>query len=108
MSAVNIAIFAVSVIMQLLAIALIPRTAGFTNPLFTALCGVAFLIGIGALARLSHRGVELGILIPIMSGVIPLVTIAIGIFFYGESASPLKLSLLGLSCVLIGVAASRA
>jgi hypothetical protein len=66
------------------------------------------VIGIGALAAWRTTGSQLGILIPMMSAVIPLVTIVIGVVAYGESASPIKLTLLGLSCVLVGIAASRA
>jgi multidrug transporter EmrE-like cation transporter len=108
MSVTNIATFAIAVLTQLAAIALLPRTNGFTQLAPTLLCSALFVIGIGALARLAHAGVELGILIPMMSAVIPLVTIVIGVVVYGESTSPVKLALLGLSCVLVGIAASRA
>ena len=108
MSVTNIATFAIAVLTQLAAIALLPRTNGFTQLVPTLLCCALFVIGIGALARLAHAGVELGLLIPMMSAVIPLVTIVIGVVFYGESTSPIKLALLGLSCVLVGIAASRA
>jgi multidrug transporter EmrE-like cation transporter len=108
MSVTNIATFIVAVVAQLAAIALLPRTGGFTQIVPTVLCCALFLLGIGALARLAHGGAELGILIPMMSAVIPLATIVIGIVAYGESASPIKLTLLGLSCVLVGIAASRA
>jgi multidrug transporter EmrE-like cation transporter len=108
MSAINMAFFAVAVFAQVIAVGLLPRTQGFTQPVWTVLCCVLFVIGVGALARLSYRGIELGILVPIMSVFIPLATILIGIIFYGESTSPVKLSLLGVSCVLIGIAAARA
>ena len=103
----TIAWFLFSVVAQLGAITLLPRTAGFTKAAPTLLCAGLFLLGIYALARLTHKGVDLGLLVPAMSGFIPLVTIAIGIFVYGESASPLKLGLLVGACVLIGVAAAR-
>jgi multidrug transporter EmrE-like cation transporter len=104
----NIAIFLVALVSQLIAVALLPRTVGFTKIGPTILCCVLFIIGVGALSRLIFKGVELGLLIPIMAAVMPLVTIVVGIVLYGESASPVKLSLLGVSCVLIGIAASRA
>jgi small multidrug resistance pump len=107
-SVLSISFFAVAVFTQVAAVALLPRTQGFTQPLWTGLCCVLFLVGVGALARLSYRGVELGILIPIMSVFVPLATILAGIVFYGESTSPVKLSLLGVSCILIGIAAARA
>ncbi len=107
MTVTNIATFAIAVLTQLAAIALLPRTGGFTQLVPTLLCSALFLTGIAALARLAHDGVELGILIPMMSAVIPLATIVIGVVAYGESTSPVKLTLLGLSCVLVGIAASR-
>ena len=85
MSVTNIATFAIAVLTQLAAIALLPRTNGFTQLVPTLLCSALFVIGIGALARLAHGGVELGILIPMMSEVIPLVTIVIGVVVYGET-----------------------
>ena len=108
MSFATVSIFLFSILAQIAGISLIPKTEGFTKPLVTAACCALFVLGVGALARLSHRGVELGILIPIMAATIPLLTIVMGIVLYQESASPLKLSLLGAACMLIGVAAARA
>ncbi len=108
MSVLNIATFMVSVLAQLGAILLLPRTAGFTQLGPAVLCCLLFSLGGAALARLAHSGVELGILVPLMATIIPLATITIGIVAFGESASPLKLTLLGAACMLIGVAATRA
>ena len=107
MSIESVSIFLISVAAQIGGLTLIPKTAGFTKPLMTLACCTLILIGIGAMARLSFKGVELGILIPAMAATIPLFTILIGIILYQESASPLKLSLLGIACVLIGLAAAR-
>ena len=94
-----------AIVTQLVGITYLPRTAGFTKPIPTVICCILFLIGIGALANLTKRGVELGILFPIMAAVIPLLSIVIGIAFYGEGTSVLKLSLLTMASVLIGFAA---
>lgn len=106
MSPATIALFAGSVIAQLMAISLLPRTEGFTKVLPTAACCALFLVGLGAMANLTRKGVELGVLIPMISAIIPLVTIFIGILFYGESASVLKVSLLMGACVLIAGASA--
>jgi multidrug transporter EmrE-like cation transporter len=108
MSAIVIALFALAAAGQLVGVALLPRTAGFTNPLPTAGCCLFFLLGVYGLAELARRGVQLGILIPIMTGIIPLTSIVIGMVFYGESASALKLGLLISACVLVGYASSIA
>jgi multidrug transporter EmrE-like cation transporter len=90
---------------QLIAVAVLPRTAGFTKPLMTVICCVFFIVGIGSLARLAYRGVELGIMIPVMATAIPLATVAIGILVYGESASPVKIAFLIGACGCVGAAA---
>jgi hypothetical protein len=72
----------------------------------TFFCAVFFLLGIGALARLTHHGVELSILIPIIAAAIPLTTVVVGIIVYGESASPLKIGLLLVACLSVGWAAT--
>jgi hypothetical protein len=43
-----------------------------------------------------------------MAAVVPLCAIAVGILFYGESASFIKLSLLVSACLVIGFASSIA
>lgn len=107
MSPAIIGLFVFTVVAQLFAISLLPKTGGFTQPGPTVLCSIAFILSIGALARIAHSGVEVGILIPLMSAVVPFVTMMIGIYAYGESASALKITLISVSCVLIAVAAAR-
>jgi multidrug transporter EmrE-like cation transporter len=91
---------------QLLGIYLLPRTVGLTRLLPTVACAACFVIAIGALARLSFKGVPLGILIPMSAAVVPLATIFMGMVLYGESASPLKLTLLIGACGAVGWAAA--
>lgn len=107
MSPITLSIFAATVVAQLAGVTLLPKTIGFTKPIPSILCAGAFLLAIIALARLSFRGVELGIMIPMTSAIVPLAAIGIGIVFYGESASPFRLSLLAVSCVSVGIAAAR-
>jgi multidrug transporter EmrE-like cation transporter len=97
---------AVFIFGQLLGIYLLPRTAGMSRLLPTVACAACFVIAIGSLARLSFKGVPLGILIPMSAAIVPLATIFIGMFVYGESASPLKLGLLIGACGAVGWAAA--
>jgi hypothetical protein len=60
------------------------------------------------MARLLNSGINLGILLPFMAAVVPLCAIAVGILFYGESASFIKLFLLVSACLVIGFASSIA
>ncbi|HKT72183.1 MAG TPA: hypothetical protein VJQ47_04785 [Steroidobacteraceae bacterium] len=96
----------ISIVAQVLGAALLPRTGGLTQPGYTAACALCYVVGIGLLARVVHAGVELGIVIPILAATIPLASIAVGVFVYGESAAPLKLALLVVACAAVGVAAS--
>jgi hypothetical protein len=43
---------------------------------------------------------------PLLAAVIPLGVIAIGVAFYNESASPLRVAMLVGACALIGAAAA--
>lgn len=95
-----------SIAAQVLGVALMPRTLGLTHPLYTIACALSFAVGLGIVARLAHAGVSLGVLVPFMAATVPLGAIAVGMLFYGESASPLKLVLLVGACVTIGVASS--
>jgi multidrug transporter EmrE-like cation transporter len=102
----TIALFVASVAFQVLAMMLLPRTRGFTEPLTTFGCAALFVAGIGMVARLYHGGAKLGIISPLLAAIIPLAVIAVGIFMYGESTSPLRVVLLVVACALIGSAAA--
>jgi len=102
----TIALFFASTVFQVLAVALLPRTRGFTEPLPTVASAVLFILGIWMVARLYEGGVKLGIISPLLAAVIPLAVIGVGIFIYGESASILRVSMLVGACALIGAAAA--
>ncbi|PNQ03963.1 hypothetical protein A8G00_08710 [Sphingobium sp. SA916] len=97
-------LFGMFVIMQITALSLLPRTAGFTNIGWTV--PVVCLYGLSGwtLSFIVHKGLPLGVAIPIASAVVPLVTIGMGIFLNQESHSPVKLLLLCSACVLAGIA----
>lgn len=102
----TILMFFGSVVLQIFGIAMLPQTKGLTVPLPTLGAAVGFVGGIALLARLAHSGVNLSILIPLMSTVIPLASIGLGVFLYGESVSMLKLAMLLAACGLIGAAST--
>jgi multidrug transporter EmrE-like cation transporter len=99
-----LALFAGSVLFQLLGVALLPLTKGVTESLPSIAVAVSFLIGIGLMARLSAIGVNLSSLVPLISTVIPLCSVLIGLFVYGETASWARVTTLIVACALIGVA----
>lgn len=98
--------FVVSVVLQVLALSLLPRSDGFTRPLPTLGLITAFIAGIWLMARLTASGVPISILIPLTGAVVPLAVVAVGILVYGEPASLFRVGLLMVACLLIGLAGS--
>lgn len=103
-----LATFAMSVILQVIGLSLLPMTRGFTVIGPSVGVVVAFGIAMGLLARVSHSGVDLSVLIPWLAAVTPIVMIAVGIIIYHESASLLKIMLLVGACIIIGFASNMA
>ena len=103
-----IAMLAASVVFQVIGLSLMPLTKGLTELVPSIGCGIAFLAGLGLMARLLNSGINLGILLPFMAAIVLLCAIAVGIIFYGESASLTKLSLLVSACLVVGFASSIA
>jgi multidrug transporter EmrE-like cation transporter len=104
---VKLAQFAVAVVANIGALAFLPVTAGFTKPVPTIACVALFVLNLFMLSRLILTGTALSILIPLMTGLIPLSMILVGVLFYGESSSPLRLGLLVAACVLAALAATQ-
>ena len=103
-----IAMLAASVVFQVIGLSLMHLTKGLTEIVPSIGCGLAFLAGTGLMARLLHSGINLGVLLPFVAAIVPLCAIAVGMLFYGESASLTKLSLLVSACLVIGFASSIA
>ena len=101
-----IATFVTSIILQVIALSLLPMTQGFTKLMPTLGCAVTFIAGIWMLARIAASGVQLSILIPLSAASVPLAIVAVGVLFYGEPASLLRVGMLGAACVIIGVASN--
>jgi hypothetical protein len=64
-------------------------------------------VGCAALSRLMahmiHLGANLSTVRPLIAAVVPSGAIMFGVFYYGEPASTVKLSMLISACVLIGI-----
>jgi hypothetical protein len=99
-------LFAAAAIAQVISIAVLPRTLGFSNLPYTLVCLIAFDLSLWACARLSQGGVNLGLLIPAMSALVPLASIAVAIVVYQEAASVPRIALLIGACGVIGVASA--
>jgi multidrug transporter EmrE-like cation transporter len=96
--------FTISVAAQLLGTAMLPLTQGLTRPVPTLIGALGFLIGTGLMARLVNSGVNLSVLVPLVSAAVPLASIAMGVLLFGDSPSVPKLALLLAACGLIGFA----
>lgn len=98
--------FVASIACQVFALSVMPSTEGFTKFGPTAICLVAFGVGLALLARILSSGVPVGILVPLSSASVPIGVILVGALFLGEPASLLRLALLIGASVIIGVASS--
>lgn len=98
--------FGIAVAANIGSLGLLPLTGGFTRPAATAACVTLFILNIWMLSRLIHGGAPLSLLTPVMAALIPLVTIAMGVLFYGENSSPLRIGLLIGACALSACAAA--
>jgi small multidrug resistance pump len=99
-----IGLFFLAIIAQTIGISFIPRSQGFTNIGGTLALVAMYVITLAAVAQLIHRGVNLSVLIPLVSAFGPLTAIAIGVLLYGEDAQPQKIIMLVSACGLIGFA----
>jgi len=96
--------FVIILATQLVGVALLPKTNGYTN-IGVSLAQIAmFAISFAAMARLIKSGVQLGILIPLLSTTMPLASVLIGILFFGETVSLPRIAMLVMACVLVGLA----
>jgi len=104
MSIQTVLIFGLQVLMQLTAIAMLPLSKGFTKVGPTLVCVMAIVASVYLLARLTNSGANISTLIPWAATAVPLASIAMGMLLYGEMASPMRLSLLVLACIVVAVA----
>lgn len=103
---VAIAAFVASALLQVLAFAILPQTDGFSRPLPTAVVLVSISVAIGLLAWLLRTGANLSLLMPLLSATVPLALIAVGVYFYGESASLPKIAMLVTAAGMVGFAST--
>ena len=97
-------LFAISVVLQLVFVFILPMTRGYENPWPTAIALAAINIAMWLFARLVHNGAQLSTFMPFASAIVPLSTVIFGVLFLHESTSPYRIGLLVLACLLIGTA----
>ncbi|HEX2794027.1 MAG TPA: hypothetical protein VHN58_06310 [Croceicoccus sp.] len=106
LSAAQIGVFIYIVATQIVGIAFLVKTRGFTQPGWTAATIAILVSSFFAMSWLLENGAKLNILFPVLSAVVPLCTVMVGIFVYGEAASATRIGLLVGACVLIGAASA--
>lgn len=103
-----ILMFLAAVATQVLGTSLLPRTSAFTDLRWTTFCLSSYLVSLWLIAILIRQGMALNIIVPLMAAAVPLATIAVAYFGYGQIVSLPKLGLLVAACCAIGVAGSMA
>lgn len=96
----------ITIALQALGACLLPATRGFTAPLPTIATVIAFVAGTYGMARLITAGMNLSVVIPLMTCTVPFVILVVSIFIYQESASLQRIALLVTGTVLIAAANS--
>ncbi|MGE4431554.1 MAG: SMR family transporter [Sphingobium sp.] len=89
---------------QIAAVSMLPRTDGFTSLRWTVACLGTYALSFWIMSTILREGQPLGLLVPLMSAVIPIATIIIGALLYNEPASMLRIGLLVLACMLVALA----
>lgn len=97
---------ALVVVTQVAGSAMLVRTSGFRDPMWTAACLATFAVSLFLLAETIRQGMALSLVMPILAALVPLATIAVAVTLLGEQASWLRLGMLSTACVLIGAAAT--
>jgi multidrug transporter EmrE-like cation transporter len=105
---INIILFVLICIAQIIGGAVLPKTNGFTDPGWTVACLTIYSFSFWLMALMIKLGIPLSSLVPLMSAVIPLSLIGVGVVMFGESASIAKIGMLVTACLLVGVASKMA
>ncbi len=101
---INIILFTLICVGQIIGGALLPKTNGFTDLGWTIACLAVYSLSFWFMALLIKLGIPLSSMVPLMAAIVPLSLIGVGVAFYGESASWTKIAMLCAACGLVGLA----
>lgn len=104
MSLQNGLLFAGAAIFQLIGVLLLPATKGMTQPLPTLGVALGYGIGVTCMSRMIVSGMDLSLMIPLITVTIMLAAVAAGILLYGDTASPIKIGALIVAGLMVGIA----
>ncbi|MES2493580.1 MAG: hypothetical protein V4579_09920 [Pseudomonadota bacterium] len=104
MSLQNGLLFAGAAIFQLIGVLLLPATKGMTQLLPTLGVVVGYAIGVTCMSRMIVSGMDLSLMIPLITVTIMLAAVAAGVILYGDTASPIKIGALVAAGLMVGIA----
>jgi small multidrug resistance pump len=93
-------LLAVAIIVEVVSTALLPRTHGFTSPLWTVVVVLGYAVSIGLLAAVV-RTIPVSLTYAVWSGAGTALVAVVGLVFLGESLSRMQLASLAL--IVVGV-----
>jgi len=96
--------FLLAIAGQIIGASFLPATKGFIHPTSTFACVGGFVVALFCMARLIASGIDLSMVVPVMTCSVPLGILAVAFLYYGEPASISKVALLVTAVGLIGVA----
>lgn len=100
----TILLFSAATLFQLAAVLLLPAAKGMGLNWPTLGVALGYAIGVTCMARLIISGVDLSLLIPLITVAIMLSAVAAGVVLYGDKASLPKVAMLVVAAGLVGVA----
>ncbi|RKF23065.1 hypothetical protein D6851_00740 [Altericroceibacterium spongiae] len=100
----SILMFAAALLGQIIGASLLPKTNGFQDLKWTAISLLSFGMSLFVISLLIKRGFALSIVVPLLSGLVPLTVGLVAIWFQGEPASYAKIAMLIAACALISLA----
>ncbi|MFD2579959.1 hypothetical protein ACFSTD_18190 [Novosphingobium colocasiae] len=101
LSAGTIVLFLGAAIFQAVGVSVLPLTQGMTKPVPIVVTFVCYAVGIWCMGKLIASGIDLGVMVPIITLMVIGGAIVIGIFAYGETPSMMKLGLLAGATLLL-------
>ncbi|MBA4089643.1 MAG: hypothetical protein C0494_03480 [Sphingobium sp.] len=103
MTAGTMALFVAATLFQLAGASILPATRGMTAPWHSLAVFACYAIGLICMARLVVSGVNLSLLIPIITLAIIIGSVVVGLAIYGDSPSPMKLAWLAGAVICMGL-----
>ena len=94
------ALLALAIVIEVASTALLPRTNGFTNPLWTVVVVAGYAVSIGLLAAVV-KTIPVSVTYAVWSGAGTALVAVVGLLFLGESMSKVQVASIGL--IIVGV-----